>query len=94
MNNNNNNNNNNNKTLWQKIYSFFGFWTYTLNEQIAQIESLDKYLNRHAIECDSQGEDCWTRKWLEESEKCYIKYKIIYFCPPWGRKIDIFRYKI
>lgn len=33
------------KTLWQKIYSFFGFWTYTLNVQVPnQPHVYDKYI--------------------------------------------------
>lgn len=84
----------NKKTLWQKIYSFLGFWTYTENLIHSGAPSVELYLNSNAIGVDSQGE----KVWIEKYEQTYTKTeRVLYWCcfPFWYiRKFDICRWKI
>ena len=80
------------KTNWQKFYSFFGFWTYTLNTKKPGSPTLDEYLNQNSIAVDSQGDLVWAKDYYK---KYYKKEKVIYWSWEFfGRKFDLFRYKI
>ncbi len=81
------------KTFWQKIYSFFGFWTYELN--IPKPGVVIHFDWSHFDNLDYEQ----AKEYLlyYESFK-YYRYRVLYWCCfPWFkfyRKFDLMKWKI
>lgn len=83
------------KTIWQKIYSFFGFWTYTEHQKKQNIAFDQEYCWKLEEEYDKDRALEYIKSY---QEKAYNSYRVLYWCClPWFkfyRKFDLLRWKV